>query len=173
MFRGISITACSLLVAGFCVSGTPLLAEESSDSYKVLAKQGSGFNVSSVQFFLDKGDKSIENGDLIEARKHFDNARTIAKKLLSFYRDLNGSFRGLDARVPREMDAKGRQTLQLLAKVNLRLAALFRRQNQPEVAVPLLVEVVKLMTPPSPEGKKAYQSLLELGFVETPYRSKR
>ena len=49
------------------------------------------------------------------------------------------------------------------------LAALLRRMNQPEVAVPLLVEVVQIMTPASPMGQKAYQNLLELGFVTTPY----
>jgi len=53
--------------------------------------------------------------------------------------------------------------------IGLRLAALFRRQNQPEVAVPLLVEVVKVMTPTSPEGRKAFQSLVEIGFAATPY----
>jgi hypothetical protein len=37
------------------------------------------------------------------------------------------------------------------------------------VAVPLLVEVVKIMTPAREEGRKAYQSLVELGFVTTPY----
>ena len=68
------------------------------------------------------------------------------------------------------MDTKGREALELLAETNLRLAALFRRQNQPEVAVPVLVEVVKLMTPAKPQGQQAYQSLLELGFVETEFR---
>jgi len=67
------------------------------------------------------------------------------------------------------MDTKGRAALTLLAESNLRLAALFRRQNQPEVAVPVLIEVVRLMTPSNPQGQKAYQSLLELGFVETPF----
>ena len=92
-----------------------------------------------------------------------------SRRLLGFYRDLSGSFRGLDARIPREMDEKGRETLGLLVESNLRLAALFRRQNQPEVAVPLLVEVVKSMTPASESGRRAYQQLLELGFVTTPY----
>jgi hypothetical protein len=68
------------------------------------------------------------------------------------------------------MDNKGREALELLAETNLRLAALFRRQNQPEVAVPVLVEVVKLMTPAKFQGQQAYQSLLELGFVETEFR---
>ena len=90
--------------------------------------------------------------------------------MLSFYRDLSGAFRGLDARIPREMDTKGRDALGLLAEANLRLAALFRRQNQPEVAVPVLVEVVKLMTPSQPQGQKAYQSLVELGFVDTEFK---
>ncbi|MEI6616355.1 MAG: hypothetical protein WCL59_07220, partial [Cyanobium sp. ELA507] len=52
---------------------------------------------------------------------------------------------------------------------DMRLAALFRRQGQPEVAVPLLVEVVKVMSPSSEAGRKAYQQLLEIGFVSTPY----
>ena len=68
------------------------------------------------------------------------------------------------------MDTKGRETQALLAETNLRLAALFRRQNQQQMAVPLLVEVIKLMTPAKPQGQKAYQSLLELGFVETEFR---
>jgi hypothetical protein len=67
------------------------------------------------------------------------------------------------------MDQKGREALETMAQANLRLAALFRRQNQPEVAVPLLVEVVKVMTPASPEGRKAFQSLVEIGFAATPY----
>ncbi len=142
-------------------------------NYKVLASSEKGFNVSVVKNLLESGDKSIADGDLVEARKYYDSARKASKQLLSFYRDLSGAFRGLDARIPREMDSKGRQTLTLLAQSNLRLAALFRRMDQPEVAVPVLVEVVRLMTPAKPEGQKAYQSLIELGFVETPYAAAR
>ncbi|MEB3323133.1 MAG: hypothetical protein VKI81_09960, partial [Synechococcaceae cyanobacterium] len=50
-----------------------------------------------------------------------------------------------------------------------RLAAVLRRLNQPEVAVPLLVEVVKTMTPANEYGRKAYRELQEIGFVTTPY----
>mgnify|MGYP002883909404 CR=1 FL=1 len=128
-----------------------------------------GFNSTVVSNLLAKGDAAASRGDLKEARENYDEARTIARQLLLFYRDLSGSFRGLDARIPREMDDKGRKTLELLARVNLRLATLFRKENQPEVAVPILVEVVRLMSPTNPLGQKAYQGLVELGFVETPY----
>ena len=125
--------------------------------------------INAVQAALAKGDQAAASGNLTEARKQYDLARDYCRKLLGFYRDLSGSFRGLDARIPREMDQKGREALETLAQANLRLAAVFRRQNQPEVAVPLLVEVVKIMTPATPEGRKAYQNLVEIGFATTPY----
>ena len=141
------------------------------DQPKVLEGAGSPFNLAAVQSLLQRGDAAVSAGNLAEARRLYDQARDASRRLLGFYRDLSGSFRGLDARIPREMDEKGRETLGLLVESNLRLAALFRRQNQPEVAVPLLVEVVKSMTPASESGRRAYQQLLELGFVTTPYNA--
>ncbi len=135
------------------------------------ASAGSAFDVASVRTLLQRGDAAVAAGNLAEARRQYDLARDAARRLLGFYRSLSGAFRGLDARIPREMDDKGRQTLDLLADANMRLAALFRRQGQPEVAVPLLVEVVSSMTPTSEVGRKAYQQLLEIGFVTTPYNA--
>jgi predicted negative regulator of RcsB-dependent stress response len=136
---------------------------------KVLEGSAAGFNLEAVRGLLSRGDAAVARGDLTAARKDFDLARDATRRLLGFYRDLSGAFRGLDARIPREMDQKGREALELQAQANLRLAALLRRQNQPEVAVPLLVEVVKIMTPAREEGRRAYQTLVELGFVTTPY----
>lgn len=127
------------------------------------------FDVGTVQALLVRGDAAAAAGNLVEARRFYDQAREASKQLLGFYRDLSGAFRGLDARIPREMDDKGRKVLDALVQANLRLAALFRRQNQPEVAVPLLVEVVKTMTPATDAGRKAYQQLLEIGFASTAY----
>ena len=136
---------------------------------KALESSGSPFNLEGVRALLVRGDAAVAKGDLTEARRLYDQAMDACRRLFGFYRDLSGSFRGLDARIPREMDQKGRDALETMAHANLRLAALFRRQNQPEVAVPLLVEVVKVMTPASPEGRKAFQSLVEIGFAATPY----
>lgn len=135
----------------------------------MLEGAGSPFNLTAIQDLLNRGDAAVAAGNLSEARRLYDLARDASRRLLGFYRDLSGAFRGLDARIPREMDEKGRETLTLLVESNLRLASLFRRQNQPEVAVPLLVEVVKTMSPTSDQGRRAYQQLLELGFVATPY----
>lgn len=158
------------LCTGLAISPCSALAQTpTSSTDKVLAQGNEGFNVSAVQNLLVQGDAAVSAGNLDQARKDYDKARDASKELLGFYRVLSGAFRGLDARIPREMDTKGRKALGLLAQANLRLAALFRRQNQPEIAVPVLVEVVRLMSPSRPEGQKAYQGLIELGFVETPF----
>jgi hypothetical protein len=136
---------------------------------RALASPETAFNLDAVRGLLARGDAAAASGNLTEARRLFDQARDATRQLIGFYRDLSGAFRGLDARIPREMDSKGREALQLLTDTNLRLAALFRRQNQPEVAVPLLVEVVRTMTPANEAGRQAYQQLIELGFVSTPY----
>ena len=172
----LSLTA-FILMAGFnliplakVVYASPDL--NNTDNYRVLAGEERGLNISVIERLLEEGDEKIAQGDLVEARQKYDKAREISKQLWSFYRDIGGAFRGLDARIPKEMESKGRRSLDLLADANLRLAALFRRQNDPEVAVPLLVEVVRLLTPTSPQGQKAFQSLVELGFVDTPYAAR-
>jgi hypothetical protein len=160
----------ALLLAGLVPSGVGAVRAQTQPSpSSVSAPAASAFDVNSVKALLARGDGAAAAGNLTEARRFYDQARDASKQLLGFYRDLSGAFRGLDARIPREMDDKGRQVLEALVQSNLRLAALFRRQNQPEVAVPLLVEVVKTMTPGTEAGRKAYQQLLEIGFATTPY----
>ena len=164
-----------LLTASLALAFAPVpaLAQAATASAPAAAAASSGdtFNLSSVQALLAQGDAQAASGDLSGAIASYDKARNAARSLLSFYRDLGGAFRGLDARIPRAMDAKGREAIEALASANLRLAAAYRRQSQSEVAVPLLVEVVKLMTPASADGRKAYQQLLEVGFVSIPYNA--
>ena len=140
-----------------------------TSSYKVLANQKTGLNGAAVQNYLNKGDSFVQNGDLDKAIDEFKKARKLSSLLVPYYRNLNGAFRALDARIPREMNKKGREVVALLAKANLRLASIHRRKNESDLAVPLLVEVVKLVGPTKIDGQKAYQSLLELGFADTPY----
>ena len=148
-----------------------LFAESrSSESYKVLNDENDKLSVKNVQSFIEEGDRLIDNGKFEDAKDSYDKGRNLAKQLSGFYRDLNGAFRGLDARIPREMEDKGRKSLKAWADANGRLAALYKRKNQPEVAVPLLVEIIKLMSPSSPQGKSAYNELVKLGFVETLYK---
>ena len=68
------------------------------------------------------------------------------------------------------MQKKGKETLQILAESNERLTSLYLETGKPEVAVPLLIETIRIMSPESPEGKEAYEKLFQLGFVETKFK---
>ena len=138
--------------------------------YKVLSNDSKKLSTSNVEYFIKQGDKYIKNDDFDKAKDSYLDARKLAKQLASFYSDLNASFKGIDARIPNEMQSKGKETLQILAKSNERLASLYIKTKKPEVAVPLLVETIRIMSPNSREGKEAYERLIQLGFVETKYK---
>ena len=143
---------------------------KNAKDYKVLSKLSNQLSISNVDYYLKQGDKSIKNGDFDKAKDSYLNARKLAKQLASFYSDLNTSFKGVDARIPKEMQIKGKETLQILAESNKRLASLYIKDEKPDVAVPLLVETIRIMSPDSKEGREAYERLIQLGFVETKYK---
>ena len=143
---------------------------KNSKEYKVFSNDSKNLSISNVEFYIKEGDKYIENGDFDKAKDFYLDARKLAKQLASFYSDLNSAFIGVDARIPNEMQSKGKETLEILAESNKRLASLYIKIEKPEVAVPLLVETIRIMSPNSREGKEAYKKLLQLGFVETEYK---
>ena len=140
------------------------------EDYKALSKDSQKLSISNVEYYINQGDKFVKNGDFEKAKEYYLDARKLAKQLASFYSDLNSSFKGIDARIPNEMRSKGKKTLQILAVSNGRLASLYLKTEKPEVAVPLLVETIRIMTPKSSEGKEAYEKLIQLGFVETKFK---
>ena len=138
--------------------------------YKVLSNENKKLSISNVKYYIKQGDGFIINGDYDKAKNSYLDARKLAKQLASFYSDLNTAFMGVDARIPNEMKKKGKETLQILAESNERLAALYIKNEKPDVAVPLLIETIRIMSPDSQEGKEAYERLIKLGFVETKYK---
>ena len=171
--KSLRIISLLFVILGFCPNENLVRAGTGTahpKSYKVLSTNNKNLSIASVEYYLKEGDKFIKNGDYDEAKDSYLDARKLAKQLASFYSDLNSSFKGIDARIPKEMQRKGRETLQILAKTNGRLASLYLKTEEPEVAVPLLVETIRIMSPNSPEGKEAYKTLMQLGFVETTYK---
>ena len=140
------------------------------EDFRVLSNESKKLSISNVEYFLKEGDKYIKNGDFEKAKDFYLDARKLAKQLASFYSDLNSSFKGVDARIPNEMQRKGKQSLQILAESNERLASMYIKSEKPEVAVPLLVEIIRIMSPNSSEGREAYERLIQLGLVETEYK---
>ena len=101
------------------------------NDYKVLSRSNKKLSILNVKAFLSEGDMLIKSGEIDKAKESFDKARNLAKQLAGFYGDLNGSFRGLDARIPKEMSEKGKKSLQIWAESNARLASVYKRKKQP------------------------------------------
>ena len=110
---------------------------------------------------------SSQNYDV--AAKKLQEARIVFNQLSNFYQELNSSFSGIDTRVADAQRKKALETAQMRDEATYQLALVHRAQNKPELAVPLLVQIVKSQNPTRDLGKKAYQQLLELGFVDTPF----
>ena len=164
------ITILFILFGNFPYKNIVYAEIKNPEDYKVLSNDSKKLSISNVEYFIKQGDKYINKEDFDKAKVYYLDARKLAKQLASFYSDLNSSFKGIDARIPNEMQRKGKQTLKILAESNQRLASMYIKTEEPEVAVPLLVETIRIMSPNSQEGKKAYERLIQLGFVETKYK---
>ena len=159
-----------ILIGNFSYKNLVYAEIKNPVEYKVLSNNGKKLSILNVEYFIKEGDNFIKNGDFDKAKDSYLDARKLSKQLASFYSDLNASFKGIDARIPSEMQRKGKKILQILAETNERLASLYIEAEEPEVAVPLLIETIRILSPNSPEGKKAYQKLIQLGFVETKFK---
>ncbi|MEY3222928.1 MAG: hypothetical protein RLZZ203_1784 [Cyanobacteriota bacterium] len=103
------------------------------------------------------------------AAKKLQEARQVYNQLSGFYQELNSSFAGIDIRAADSHRQRALATAQKRDEATYQLALVYRAQNQPELAVPLLIQIIKSQNPTRELGTKAYQQLLELGFVDVPF----
>ncbi|MEY3332024.1 MAG: hypothetical protein ACLBM1_10190 [Cuspidothrix sp.] len=103
------------------------------------------------------------------AAKKLQEARQVYNQLSGFYQELNSSFAGIDIRAADSHRQRALATAQKRDEATYQLALVHRAQNQPELAVPLLIQIIKSQNPTRELGTKAYQQLLELGFVDVPF----
>ncbi|MBD2447668.1 hypothetical protein H6G76_10875 [Nostoc sp. FACHB-152] len=118
---------------------------------------------------MKEAEAAVSSQNYTLAAKKLQEARQVYNQLSNFYQELNSSFSGIDLRVSDSQRQKALLTAQKRDEATYQLALVHRALNQPELAVPLLIQIVKSQNPTRDLGKKAYQQLFELGFVDTPY----
>jgi hypothetical protein len=118
---------------------------------------------------MQEAEQAISGQNYSLAAEKLQEARKVYNQLSNFYQDLNSSFSGIDIRVSDSQRQKALATAQKRDEATYQLALVHRALNQPELAVPLLVQIIKSQNPTRELGKKAYQQLFELGFVDTAY----
>lgn len=139
-----------------------ILRPTTQDSNNVLSVQGG-------QRLLAEASSAVSSQNYVLATKKLQEARQVFNQMSNFYQELASSFSGIDSRIADTQRRKALDAAQMRDDATYQLALVHRAQNQPELAVPLLVQIIRSQNPTRDLGKKAYQQLFELGFVDSPY----
>jgi hypothetical protein len=118
---------------------------------------------------MEEAQEAIANENYDLAANKLQQARRIFNQLSNFYLQLGQSFSGIDNRIAEGQRADALETASLRDESTYQLALVHRAQNKPELAVPLLIQIIRSQNPTSDLGKKCYQQLYEIGFVSTPF----
>jgi hypothetical protein len=139
------------------------------DNTRPLTQADSVLSLEGGKRLMSEASEAInaENYDLAVTK--LQQARQVFNQLTNFYLQLNGSFAGIDNRIAEAQKVNAAQTGQMRDEATYQLALVHRAQNQPELAVPLLIQVIRSQNATSELGKKSYQQLYEIGFVNTPF----
>ena len=143
-----------------------------TDQPNILSPNGISGNILSIEGgdrLIKEAEQAVTSQNYTLAIKKFQEARQVYNQLSSIYQDLNASFTGIDIRAADSHRKNALATAQKRDEATYQLALVHRAQNQPELAIPLLVQIIKSQNPTRELGKKAYQQLLELGFVDVPF----
>ncbi|MEO0458037.1 MAG: hypothetical protein AAF152_15855 [Cyanobacteria bacterium P01_A01_bin.114] len=118
---------------------------------------------------MAEAETAISAQDYSQAIDKLQAARDYLNQLSNNYSQLAAEFTGIDVNITDSMRSRALESAQMRDQATFRQALVYRAQNQPELAVPLLVEIVQSQDPGRDLGQRAYRQLFELGFVEFPY----
>jgi cell division septum initiation protein DivIVA len=121
------------------------------------------------QRLMTEASNAVASQNYTLATQKLQEAREVYNQMSNFYQELATSFSGIDNRVADSQRKKALETAQMRDDATYQLALVHRAQNRSELAVPLLVQIIRSQNPTRDLGKKAYQQLFELGFVDTPF----
>lgn len=141
------------------------------DNVEVLSPSITGglFSIPAGKRLMSEAESAYGSQNFSVAASKLQDARQIMNQLSNFYSTLTSSFLGVDRRVSESHRRKALETAQLRDQSTYQLALVYRAQNKPEKAIPLLIEIIRSQNPSRDLGQKSYQQLVELGFSEVPY----
>jgi len=143
------------------------LDEDSSDLRPL--KDSGILSMAGGEQLINEANAAVNAANYDLAVEKLRSARQVFNQLSNFYQQLAGSFTGIDNRIADNQRRQAVESAQKRDETTYQLALVHRAQNQPELAVPLLIQIIRSQNPTRDLGKKAYQQLFELGFVDESY----
>ncbi|MEN9205296.1 MAG: hypothetical protein Q6K99_02385 [Thermostichales cyanobacterium BF4_bins_65] len=87
----------------------------------------------------------------------------------NYHQQLSRSFAGIQNQISEAQRNLAREAAEKRDRSAYDLGIVYRAANRPEEAVGQLVQVIASQGPTRELGRMAYQQLLEIGFVDTPF----
>lgn len=138
---------------------------------RAVEQANSPIGIAAGQSLMGEAEVAIRDQNYSLAAAKLIEARQALNEVSTHYQGLSSVFVGLDSRVNQDLRSLALESAQVRDQASYQLAVVYRAQNRPDLAVPLLVEVVKSQQPTRGLGQQAYQQLYELGFVGVSYNS--
>jgi len=126
-------------------------------------------SISQGQALMAEAEAAIDSQNYDLAAEKLTEARQTFNQLSNYYQELAQMFLGIDTPLHQSHREKALETAQMRDRASYQLALVYRAQNQPAQAVPLLMEILRSQQPTRELGQQAYQQLFELGFVDEPF----
>jgi thioredoxin-like negative regulator of GroEL len=155
------------LVGG--VAGAALAQASGADPARPLNQATNSLSIAYGKQLMAEASAAIADQNFPLAEEKLTLARESFNQLSTYYQELAQMFVGVDTLLNRSNREKALETAQLRDQASYQLALVYRAQNQPDDAVPLLMEILRSQQPTRDLGQRAYQQLYELGFVDAPY----
>ena len=165
---GLTLIAPNLTVPRAVAQGG---VEADVSNLRSLAQDSSILNIQTGQKLAKEGTDAYTAGNYAVAVQKLQDARQVFNQLSNFHQELVGSFAGLDSRIAASARDRALKSAQARDESTYDLARAHRAQKQADLAVPLLIQVLKSQQPGRPMGQKAYAELLAIGFTDMPFPS--
>lgn len=116
-----------------------------------------------------QGNAALQSQNYDEAIRLFQEAFTAYNNRSNFHQEIGRVFSGIDNQIAEEQRNLARDAAQLRDQTAYDLGVVYRAAGKAEESVAQLVQVLASQGPSRDLGLRAYQQLLEIGFVQTPY----
>ena len=145
--------------------------EADVSNLRSLARDSSILNIQTGQKLAKEGTDAYSSGNYAVAVQKLQEARQVFNQLSNFHEQLISVFAGLDSRIAGSARTNALKSAQARDEATYDLARAHRAQKQADLAIPLLIQVLKSQQPGLPMGQKAYAELLAIGFTDMPFPS--
>jgi len=159
----------SLVFGVFTLPGYAQTAATDPQSLKALEQPSSSLS-------FQRGEQLSREAEAALQAQNYDQAIALLKAAFdaynqrsNYHQQLSRSFAGIQNQISESQRNLARDAAELRDKSSYDLAIVYRAANRPEEAVGQLVQVIASQGPTRELGRLAYQQLLELGFVDTPF----